>query len=299
MTEPRQSPVQPLHYRLATIMFIALALHACQREEDNIPQQAGSVLVRVNGEAIRQQDVEIASVSVLGATQAGRLDQVAQKKILESLILSKIISQVEEKKLAPDEKNQIARQVENYREILLVKRYLRHRVQPIAVTKPMIKARYEKYPQRYGARRVQDYLVLSSRNKVQGVEREKLIKALDRARTIKDWQRYVTRQKRAGVEMVLSRGKSDEKLLQTSLRQVMESLQLNDTSKSFLLGGKPYLVRIIAETRIEPKPLNEVSAEINKELLPEQLNKAILQLSTQLRKSAKIEYTNTGQGGKK
>jgi hypothetical protein len=47
---------------------------------------------------------------------------------------------------------------------------------------------------------------------------------------------------------------------------------------------------VTAEKKIPPRPLNEVSAQIRKMLLPVQLKKAVKQAADQVLATAKVEY---------
>lgn len=286
---------------ILVILLLAFIVSACQKSTDeptaNKPaQQNDPVLVNVNGQSITQKDLDVAMLRLLGPARMAQLDDVAKSKILDSLVMSRLISGAAETELDAENKDHIERQVRDYREEMLVKHYLRNHVEAQPVTQAMVKAHYEKYPERYGAIIIRDYQLLTVSNKPEGAVRQNLLKLFNDAKDIKDWNVFAKQLKQQNYAVSIKQGKSNETLLHQQLQQVMSSLKLNETSRPFLINGIPQVVRITAEKKEAPRPLSEVSAEIRKALLPGQLKIAIKQVADDLKKSAKIEYMNNKAG---
>ncbi len=290
-----------LKYKFLGLLCLILTVSACQRSTDEkettaTAQEADPVLVKVNGQPITQRDLDVATLRLVGAARMAQLDDEARNKILESLVMSRVISAAAEAEITPENKDRIDRQTRDYREELLVKQYLRDHVEPQPVTQEMVKAHYEKYPERYGAIVIREYQLLAASDKPEGAARQNLLKALNDAKNQKDWAVFANSLKKQGYAVTLKQGKSTEQVLHQQLQLVMSSLKLNETSRPFLIDGVPQVVRITAETKGTPRPLSEVSAEIRKALLPGQLTIAVKEVTEELKKTASIEYMNKPVG---
>ncbi len=249
-------------------------------------------LVTVNGQIITQKDLDVATLRLVGVTRMTELDEAASKKILESLVMSRLISSAAEATLNDEQKNSIARQVRDYREEILVKQYLRDNVEPSPITQAMVKAHYEKFSERYGASTIREYQLLTANSRPEGAARQNMLKALAQAKDNKNWPVFIKKIKSQGIVISLKQGRSTEKLLHKQLQLALASLKVNETSRPFLIDGVPQVIRITNEVKEKPRPLNEVSAKIRKALLPGQLKIAVKQVADSLKKTANIKYNN-------
>lgn len=285
---------------ISLLVILALAVSGCQNpdQDQDVRQETKAVaddpvLVMVDGHPITQSDLDIAIVRLLGPAQMTQLDDEGRGKVLDSLVMSRVISAAAEAELTAEHKDRLDRKVRDYREELLVKQYLRDHVEPQPVTRDMVKAHYEKYPERYGAMVIRDYQLLTATQKPDDATRQNLLKALNDAAVNPDWNTLTAQLNEQGYSVQLKQGMSNEDILHKQLQTVMSSLALNETSRPFLIDGVPQVVRITAERKESARPLNEVSAEIRRALLPGQLKIAVKQVADELEKSANIEYMNT------
>ena len=277
--------------QLTTCSLMSLSLLACSKDsKQETVQDVDPVLVKVGTQTITEKDLDIAVLRLLGPSRMAQIDDVARKKILESLVLSRVISQAAEAEINAETKDSIERKVRSYREEILVKQYLRDHVEPQPVTQGMVKAHYEKYPERYGAVVTQTFQLLSATKKLKGEARQKLLKALGGAEKAKDLKVFSRKLKAQNFAVTLRQGKSNDQLLQTHLKQVLSDLKLNQTSRVFFIDGVPSVVRVTAEKKQQARPLSEVSSSIRKALLPGQLKIAIKEVADKLKDKHKIEY---------
>ncbi len=291
------------NFKYSTIGLCLLTLMACNSNtnEQNSSSQIAQTpddpaLVTVNGQVITQKDLDIATLRLVGAARMAQLDAAASKKILESLVMSRVISSAAEAELSDNQKDRIARQVRDYREEILVKQYLRDHVEAAPITQAMVTAHYEKFPERYGAEIIHEFQLISASSKPEGTARQNMLKALTQVKDSKNWAAFVTKIKAQGVVVFLKQGRSNEKLLHKQLQLTLASLKVNETSRPFLIDGVPHVVRITKEITEQPRPLNEVSAQIRKALLPGQLKIAVKQVADKLQKTATIKYNNNKSG---
>jgi hypothetical protein len=248
------------------------------------------VLVRVNGDAITRYDLDQTIRSTLGASSAGRLDEAGRQKILESLVASRAIAQSQEADLSAEDQAVLAKKIRAYREQLLVKQYLVRQATPQPVTGEMVREYYQAHPERFGARTIRTYEMLAGRRKLTAAERDALIQVLKSAAENKDWQQWVAKLQDQGYPIEYRRGRVAEKILHPRLYQLMQPLKKGQASRLTFIEGTAYTVRILEEKQIAPRPLNEVSAEIRKALVPVQLKKSVKLASRQVLKTADVVY---------
>lgn len=281
---------QQLTILLMTSMLTLLS--ACDRTADKEKTEAvqEKALVKVNGDVITDKDLQVASVRIVGAQKAFLIDENVKQKILESMVMSRVISTQALKDIDAEERDQIDRKSRDYREELLVKSYLRKNVDPQPVTQEMVKAYYDKNPELFGAKNIKEFELITTNKQVQGTQREQVLAVLNKARKSTNWKSYIKNVNKQKGLLEYRLGKTSEKLLNDQLRAAMSKMKNKDISRPVFIDGKPYLLRITKESQTKARPLAEVSTEIRRMLAPQQLKKAIRVISDKLMKEAKIEY---------
>jgi hypothetical protein len=250
------------------------------------------ILVKVNGSPITRYELELAINSSLGEETAGRLKAAGRRKVLESLVASRAIAQAREAELTPEDLAALEKMVEAYREQLLVKQYLAQHASPQPVSSEMVREYYEQHPERFGAETIRTYEMIASRRPLNPDERDGLIRLFKQAAGIKDWRQWVKTLQTQGYAVVFRRGQVSEKALDSRLKQLMQPLQKGETSNPAFVKGTAYLVRIVEDKQIAPRPLKDVSVQIRKALVPVQLKKAVREVSTQVLQTADVIYAN-------
>jgi len=248
------------------------------------------VLARVNGSPITRYELELTILSTLGPSSAGRLDEAGRQKVLESLVAGRAIARVQEADMTAEEIAAIDKKTRAYREQLLVKQYLAKHVAPQPVTNEMVREYYESHPERFGARTIRTYEMLSGRRKMNAKERDTLIQVLKSNADQKDWQQWAGELQGQGYPIEYRRGRVAEKILHPRLNQLMRPLKKGETSQLTFIEGTAYAVRIVDEKQLAARPLNEVGAEIRKALVPVQLKKSVKLASQQVLQSADVVY---------
>jgi hypothetical protein len=138
---------------LLMIMIGTLGLTACGSDNDAEKQSASSqndnVLVKVNNQPITESDLELTITSLLGEYQASLLDKAGRHRALESMVMSRVIAQAAQKELTKQDRQKIEKRVAAHREKLLVNYYLRKHASVQPVSQKMVKAYYEKHPDKF------------------------------------------------------------------------------------------------------------------------------------------------------
>ena len=289
------------------ILFLFVSLITCTEEktpveEPTVPAETPApepafvlegddiVLARVNGDAITRYDLDQSIRSTLGDYAAGRLDEARRQKVLESLVASRAIARVQAANQSVEEKAALDKKVQAYREQLLVKQYLAKHAPPTPVTQEMVREYYESHPERFGAKTIRTYDMIAGTRPLKSEERDALIRVLNEAPQRKDWKIWTETLQGKGYPVAYQHGQVAERLLHPLLRQLMKSLKEGETSRISFIEGKSYVVRIVDEKKIAPRPLQEVSAEIRKALVPVQLKNGVKKASAQVLATAEIVY---------
>lgn len=269
-----------------------LCLFACGATRDPPESAAGQeVLARVGDSVITRRDLEIAMARTLGADVA-LLDAKGKRSLLESMVTSRVIARTIEPQLSAEERDRIARQVAFHREALLVERYLAAHSQVKEITHEMIEAYYEAHPNRFGQRQVRSYEMLLGTKKVDEQTQAGILEALRRAGKAADWARVAQELRRDGFGVAFRAGEVNEGLLDPRLVRLMNELAPGEVSRIALIDGKPYLVRIVSESVIPPRPLSEVVGDVREALVARAKRDAIKKVSEDLPAMAEVEYVD-------
>ena len=293
-----------IHYAL--ILLLSAVLMACGEKPAGESSKKDSsqpvtlegdnvVLVRVNGSEITRYDLEQTIRSTLGRYSESRLDRAARRKVLESMVASRAIAQAQETELSEKDRSAIDKKVQAYREELLVMQYLSRHAPPQPVTQEMVREYYESHPEQFGRKTIRTYEMITSNRSLKGGERDRLLAVLRDAAQKKEWKGWVTALERQGYPVAFRQGQITEKILHPQLQLLMESLRKGETSNLVFVKGSPYVVRIVKEEKIPPRPLSEVSGQIRKSLVPVQLKKAVKQAAAEVLKTAEVVYEDSQQ----
>lgn len=248
------------------------------------------VLATVNGSAVSAYDLEQAVRTSLGPAAAGMLDEKGKRSVLESLVAARAIAQVQDKALTAMDRAALDKQTAAYREQLLVKLYLAKNTDGEPVSQQMVEDYYRKHPEQFGAKTVKQYEAIASSSALSDADRDKLLAALKGADKQKNWSAWSEKLKQKGLAVTYTAGNADPAILTADLRGQLETLKAGDPANLSFAEGRVRLVRVTAQKKIAPRPLNQVSAQIRKMLLPVQLKKAVKQAADQVLSTAKVQY---------
>ena len=248
------------------------------------------VLATVNGSDISAYDLEQAVRTSLGPAASGMLDATGKRSVLESLVAARAIAQVQQKALSPLDRAALDKQTAAYREQLLVKMYLAKNTTGEPVSQQMVEDYYRRHPEQFGAKTVKQYEAIGSLSALSDADRDKLLAAMKDADKHQDWAAWSEKLKQKGLAVAYTSANADPAMLTADLRGQLETLKAGDPANLSFAEGRVRLVRVTAEKKIAPRPLNEVSAQIRKMLLPVQLKKAVKQAADQVLATAKVEY---------
>ncbi len=280
------------------IVSITFLMVACTEKSDQATTEPKPgnlkgddvILASVNDSPITKYDLNQTIRSTLGRSSASKLDEEGRKKVLESLVASRAIAQVQEKALTPKETAALEKKINSYREKLLVKQHLAKNVPLQPVTQEMIQKYYRDHPEKFGEKKTRTYEMIVSQENLEIKARDGLIKALKNPQEKKDWAKWVKDLKKNNHEVSYRKGQLSDKILNSKLRNLMASLKMGDTSSLTFIRGMVYIVRIRDEKQIPPRPLKDVSGQIRKTLSPIQIKKAVKQASEDVLEEVNVVY---------
>ncbi len=277
------------------VMSLILALAGCSGSDNNeqtmLPGEE-TILAKVEGQAISLYDVDSAIRSMLGAQQAELLDEQARKKVLESMVLSRVMALKSEQDMSAEEKRELDKKVARYREQLLAKAYLAAHAEPQPVTNQMVTDYYNKHPELFGQKTIYHYEILTGKIKAGGDDRKALLASLKQAQSAEDWKSLSATWKGEGKQIDYSQAKGTLDVIEPKLAAVLRGMENQQTSDITFQEGNPVVIRLNEKQVLPARPLSQVSAEVRKSLVPIQLKKQIEKLSNELMKTSKVEYLN-------
>jgi hypothetical protein len=279
--------------RIASLSVVSLAAlmmgpAGCRRSGEGLPGD-DVVVARVNGTPITSYDLSRGLDQNLGRFATPAIEGRAQKAVLESLIQSRVIAGAGESALTPLEKLELAKQVEAYRESLLVRSYLAKKAPVEPITPALIERYYKEHPERFGASETKTYELLGTKRAVVGQERAAVMQALQEAGGLADWKAKSVELEARGLPLVYAVGDVSGQLVHPRLRELLDGLTEGKASPVVFVQERAYVARITGSRKIPPKPLAEVSEEIRRALTPVQLRNAAEKAAAQLMDGAKIE----------
>lgn len=291
------------------IAILLLTLAACTTDDkdDNnaVESQANStpilgvlngeedLLATVNGSPIGRDDLAVYTSRTIGSSYAGLTDNKIEERILQSLVASRAIAQAQLKLMANDDINLLEKRVAQFREELLVKRYLLDNADPHSISDAEIKHYYEQNIAEFNGQQEHRYELLT----VPKLDYKKAPKAamdlLSHAKTESEWAAYVLSD-----EVTQNAGpKLQHNILNTigsdNLSQVetaVTALAVGKMSRIILENGSPYIVRLLDIKQKPAKTLVQARAEISKRLLPASIKKSVKSISEQVLAESTVIY---------
>jgi len=277
--------------RLSTV-FIALMIVGCSGKES--PRTAdpavtdvvtSSVVARVNGEAISEQDLQDAFNRTFSSAEALALDNTIQAKLLDSVIASRAIAQAAKKMLSAEDNRALLASVRLYQEELYIKAYLQQNVSPEPVSSALVEAYYNSHLGDFGQQEIQKIEFIRVVDQADEGQRDLLLTLYATLQTSDQWAELAEQ----NPALVYRQSWVTPGLLSNEIEQSVAGMAVDDVSSIVVIGGVAHVIRILAQ-RLQPAaPLSEVSAEIRKRLVPLQLRKAVKDVSEQLISEASVE----------
>jgi hypothetical protein len=289
---------------IGLLAFFVVGMSACKQEKAAAPRHISTekelpppatVLATVEGTPISDLELQIAIEAMMDKKTIGKLTAEQRRKVLDSLVASRAIALASEKELTAADLEVVEKKVQAYREQLLVKQFLARHAPPQPVTQEMVRTYYEDHPEKFGAKTLRRFELISSTAVPSRADRNALVKALGAGGRQKDWQKWTRQLTGKGHEVTYHQGQVEASVLDTELQRLLKPLKRGEMSAVSFIAGKAHLARITDEDRLPPQPLEAVSAQIRKALLPIQLKAAVSRISADVLGRADVSYKNQAE----
>lgn len=276
--------------RLIALLCAALWLIGCS-DSSELPAtlDADPVLARVGTETISRQELDIAINDNIGPYAALHLGPEGEQKVLQSLVMRKLMSQQQLALLDTEAKALLDLQVKAYREELLTKQYVQQQLTPEPVTEQMVQDYYQRYPQEFGAAEYANYQLVRADAGLDSKQRQRVLWYLEQLTATTDWTPLAAQARQEGLAFYLVTGTSSEQGLIPEYQALIAPLAEGQISAVAELNTRLVKVKVLERQRIAAKPLAEVRDDIRKKLAPMQLKRAIEQATDNLKASTDVE----------
>ncbi|WP_435104207.1 peptidyl-prolyl cis-trans isomerase [Arhodomonas sp. AD133] len=248
------------------------------------------VLAHVDGTDITAVDLELAVGRLLDGRSTNELDRSTREKVLRSLVRARVIANHQAARLGEADRAELERKVAAYREDLLMKRFLRDEVTAEPVTEEMMREYYDRHPERFGARTVRTYELLTTREEVLPASRDEVLDRLKTLGRTGDWAAAADSISVGGPALRYRQVALDDATVAPRLRKLLRSIEGDERSSITFIRGRPYIARVAAVENIPPQPLSEVRGQLRRALAPVRVKAALQEASAPLIEAADIEY---------
>lgn len=276
--------------RLLVLLGVSsLLLMGCYQSETVNPVESTpgeSWVARIDGEGISTAELELAMLQTLGETGVFLASDEVRDKVLESIILRKLMAGAYQKEMDSEAQHDLELKVQSYREELLTKAYIQQNVVPEPVSDDMVADYYRKHPEQYGQITYKVFDLVRAPTMGNDLADQAMSLKLQGFTAHSDWQTLSRMEQ--GKFLVIS-GNSAEQGLSEEYRQMLLPLQQGEVSDTHLINGSMVRIRVTDEVIIAPKTFDEVRGDIRKSLAPIQLKKAIQKEAELLKRNREIE----------
>ncbi len=278
-------------------LLAALLLAGC-RDDDGaealaqVPVEPSATLVTVDESPITRAQLELTVERTLGESAPLFANDEVERKILDSLVASRAMALLAERKLDAGERAQLDLKAQAYREELLVRHYLEQHATPEPVTSEQVADYYQRHPEEFGGGVEKSFEIITSDQELDETQRAELIALLSGAEVQgNDWQKRVAAWRAAGKPLEYRSNRIKPELLEQPLRSLVEPTAAGSIAPLYV-DGQMLLVRVTAEERLPARPLSEVSGEIREKLAPQALKQAVKSLSEEATRQVKVQYSS-------
>jgi len=266
---------------MRTIGFLLLVslVAACNKTQtdntingNNAPTE---VVAKVNGEPIYKTEFDLIVNQTVGEFAALQLTKKTKDKILQSLVLRKLMKAEQLKLMEQDELQHIELQVAAYRDELLTKQYIRNNISAEPVSNEMVNEYYHNNLSQFGKKQIRRFDMIRAQIGHDEKQVNKINKFIQNISSKEDWQALANIPETQKNSVKIIRGNSADKGLLKSYQSIISTLAKNEASKVHSINGVLVRFKVIDLIELPAKPLIEVKEDIHKRLAPIQIKKAI------------------------
>lgn len=274
------------------VIFSLFALQACKKDEEPSSEKhqknkSPVILATVGNSKIDQLQFMLLARKTWGEVNLDSISQEDKRKLLQSMIMLRSVSLKAQSELNKDEISIINEKAKAYKEELLVQTYLGKKVSPEIITQEMILDYYHNNKSAFGESVVRTYEMLSTKVDITDANKDSLETILSQAKNYKDWGEFINKSY-AKDQLTLRQGKDNDRLVIPMIRNIVQQTNVGDHSQTFKFQKKLYIIKVIDQSNVVPKPVESVASEIRKILNAKRIKREIASMSKQIMQDAEI-----------
>ncbi len=278
------------YLKLILMTVLTVSVVACKSETDR-PKVKSPVLATVNGEAITQRDVVLATEKLFSSQSNLAKSEKVKKRALESMVMVVALSQESQKKATEDELLSVETKVKRYREELMTELYLRKYAEITPPTESELLGYYENNLDQFGEEVVKEYSLIRTKTKPIENDQADILNRLKAFKNQSDWVAIGGQLKKtADKDFELVSGTSDVSGLDKQLKALLNNLDVDQVSNVVFIDKKPHLVKVTKQFNKDARPYFEVKNKIKKILTAKNLKQQIKVVSDKVVANSEVEY---------
>ncbi|MCU7843302.1 MAG: peptidyl-prolyl cis-trans isomerase [Candidatus Thiodiazotropha sp. (ex Monitilora ramsayi)] len=254
-----------------------------------VPIDKGELLATVDGVQIYEMELHELMSGMFGEYRALTMDDETRRRALDSLIASHALAREAETRLDREQLATIDIKTRQYRENLLVNTYMRDNVELSTINDKAVAEYYQSNLELFGKKNVKQYRMLTSRETMPEDQRNRLISVITKTADMNLEQKQTVLDK-AGFNFQLSQNEMNKDYLDEKLYAFIDSQPVGQISNLTFIGGMPYVVEVMSERELQPRPLTEVKETIRKSLVLARLKMAIKEKSAEVMAKSSVVY---------
>lgn len=253
-------------------------------------------LASVNGSVIGSEDLSVYIARTIGSDYSGFTDANLEKNVLQSFIASRAIAQKSLQSMSDDERVTLEKRVAQFREELLVKRYLLENVTPEAISNEDIRAYYDNNQDEFSGKKERLYEFLTVSPEQYTSDPAAAMALIASAKTESDWAKLTAKGNQSDSVILLRNTQSFVGGGSGSaIEKAVLGLAPTKLSKVVFENGSPYIAKLLRIEKLPAKSFEEARTEISRRLLPAHIKETVKKISAEVLASAEVKFLEKRQ----
>ncbi len=253
-------------------------------------------LASVNGSVIGSEDLSVYIARTIGSDYSAFTDANLEKNVLQSFIASRAIAQKSLQNMSDDERVMLEKHVAQFREELLVKRYLLENVTPDAISNEDIRAYYEQNIGEFSGEEERLYEFLTVSPEQYKADPAAAMALIASAKTESDWAKLsAEKNKTSGISLLRNTQSFTGDGSGSAIEKAVLGLAPMKLSKVVFENGAPYIAKLLKVEKTPAKSFDEARAEISRKLLPARIKEAVKKVSAEVLATAEVKILEPPQ----
>lgn len=244
---------------------------------------------------VTQYDVQQAAERTLGNLADVAIETGTRGEMVDSVISARAMAVLRGSELTPVQAAELDKQVNAYRERLLVRDYLDAHAERVMTSEPELRAYYDAHPEKFGPRPERHFELAYVELGRDSTARPGLMRTLSEVTLADDWRGAVAERQKKGSPVGFRRGDAGLANLPKKLRSAALKLGVGEASNVVLVGDRAYALRMTKVGKKPGKTFEEVRPRIAKLLEPRETRAQLQAVKDAVLKKVPVERVNAAR----